>query len=158
MKMIFCNTIICFLIFNINSQFNKIDRLQFNSQYYHDTLVLKQDSLKINEKSSFLAGTLSFLLPGFALGQFYNGQYLNGGIRVGISAICITLFASTFSFHGSGNSAPIIAIVLYTFNWLSSVVDAAIYATHINKENKIGSKAKFNYDIINKRLNFSITF
>jgi len=80
--------------------------------------------------SPFLAGSLSFIVPGAALGQLYNRQYLNFGIRLGISAISIlgiVLSGGVPHSDGKGNDALIPLALLYAANWISSIFDAVIY-------------------------------
>ena len=80
--------------------------------------------------SPLLAGTLSFIVPGAALGQLYNEQYLNFGIRVGISAITIIGIALTGGIphsDGKDNDALVPLAILFVANWISSIIDAAIY-------------------------------
>lgn len=87
-------------------------------------------------KSLLFAGTLSFIVPGMALGQFYKEEFVNGGIRLGISGICVLwyLLSPTFSITGDGPSSnqKIYAAFLFTANWLASVVDALIPTKHNN--------------------------
>jgi hypothetical protein len=82
-------------------------------------------------KSPLLAGTLSLIVPGAALGQLYNGQYLNFGIRVGISATSIIWLVESgffnFASDVKGNDAWMPLLLIYTANWISSIVDAVIY-------------------------------
>ena len=80
--------------------------------------------------SPFMAGALSFIVPGAALGQIYNRQYLNFGIRLGISAISIlgiVLSGGVPHSDGKGNDALIPLALLYAANWISSIFDAVIY-------------------------------
>ena len=78
--------------------------------------------------SPFLAGSLSFIVPGAALGQLYNGQYLNFGIRLGISTIVVLgLALSGGTCFECGNDALIPLALLYAANWISSIFDAVIY-------------------------------
>lgn len=83
----------------------------------------------VKNKSPLLAGTLSFIVPGAALGQLYNGQYVNFGIRFGISAISIIGIAVTGIPFGNGqlNDAFIPLVILLSANWISSIFDAVIY-------------------------------
>jgi hypothetical protein len=79
--------------------------------------------------SPFLAGALSFIVPGAALGQFYNKQYLNFGIRVGISTLSIVWMLASYkdcnecTYFGS-SPAP---LAIFILNWVTSIFDAAIY-------------------------------
>lgn len=93
-------------------------------------VLYSQNSLTKN-KSLLLAGSLSFIVPGAALGQFYKEEFINGGIRVGISVLCIICFLVSpeidFGGGGSGNGKEkILAAGIYAVNWLASVVDALL--------------------------------
>lgn len=94
---------------------------------------------KTSHKSLLLAGSLSFIVPGAALGQFYKEEYINGGIRLGISVLSfIWLVVSSPHTLSDGGSADqkIIALGIYVINWIASVVDAFI-------PTKINDKAKY---------------
>ena len=89
---------------------------------------------KTSHKSLLLAGALSFIVPGAALGQLYKEEYVNGGIRLGISAFCVLWFmlSPPYSVTGDGQSSiqKLGAVTLFTANWLASVVDAFIPTKH----------------------------
>ncbi len=111
---------------------SRIHSIELIKDYKHTS----KSSVSKN-KSPLLAGTLSFIVPGAALGQFYKEEYINGGIRVGISAICIVWFfvSPTFDFGGGGDaSQKFLATLLYTANWLVSVIDAIIPAKYFNNK------------------------
>jgi hypothetical protein len=88
-------------------------------------------SIIAKNKSPLLAGTLSLIVPGAALGQLYNGQYLNFGIRIGISSISIIWLVESgffnFASDVKGNDAWWPLSLIYIANWVTSVVDAVIY-------------------------------
>lgn len=67
--------------------------LQQDSRIISDNLqVGKQINLfpeSIDKKSPFLAGVLSFIVPG--AGEFYSGEYLKAGIFLGVEATVITV-------------------------------------------------------------------
>jgi hypothetical protein len=91
-------------------------------------VLYSQNSLKKN-KSLLLAGSLSFIIPGAALGQFYKEEFINGGIRVGISVLCVICFLVSpgIDFGGGGDGTEkILAAGIYAVNWLASVVDALL--------------------------------
>ncbi|MCC6865132.1 MAG: hypothetical protein IT280_03125 [Ignavibacteria bacterium] len=92
-------------------------------------VLYSQNSLAKN-KSLLLAGGLSFIVPGAALGQFYKEEFINGGIRLGISGICVLWFllSPPISITGDGRSSPqkLYATALFTANWIASVIDALI--------------------------------
>ncbi len=79
-------------------------------------------------KSLLFAGTLSFIVPGAALGQFYKEEFINGGIRLGISILCIIWFSEspTFDVGGGGDATQkLMAAGIYVVNWIASIIDAA---------------------------------
>ena len=88
------------------------------------------------DKSMLLSGSLSFIIPGAALGQFYKEEFVNGAIRLGISGICVLWFllSPPISITGDGRSSPqkLYATALFTANWIASVVDAFIPSKKIN--------------------------
>lgn len=122
----------------------------------------EKNTLWIKTKSSFLAGTLSFIVPGAALGQFYNEEYINGAVRVGISAICIGWFLASPSVDAGGGGSgdqKIIAGLLYAVNWIASVIDASVSASKINRHNSFSSdKLKLFFNLCNNKLNLSVFF
>ena len=103
-----------------------------NSLSYESKLQkpVKPFTIRQHKKSMLLAAGLSFIVPGAALGQFYKEEYINGGIRLGISGICFLWFmlSPTFSITGDGPSSDqkIYAMALFAANWIASIVDAAI--------------------------------
>lgn len=85
--------------------------------------------VKPAKKSLFLAGVLSFIVPGLALGQFYKEEYINGAVRVGISLLCVAWmgFSPSVDFGGGGNGdQKIMAALLFTVNWIFSIIDASL--------------------------------
>lgn len=93
--------------------------------------VLYSQNSSTKNKSLLLAGSLSFIIPGAALGQFYKEEFINGGIRVGISVLCIICFLVSpgidFGGGGSGDGTEkILATGIYAVNWLASIVDALL--------------------------------
>jgi hypothetical protein len=110
--------------------------------YLQETEIQKQNrsySQTSSGKNLFLAGALSFIVPGAALGQFYKEEFINGGIRLGISIICIIWFfeSPTFDFGGGGSGNPTqkyLATLTYMVNWLVSVIDALIPSKNANSK------------------------
>lgn len=99
-----------------------------------------QNSLAKN-KSLLLAGSLSFIVPGAALGQFYKEEFVNGGIRLGISVLCIIWFLVSPGIDlggggGGDGSQKVIAAGIYVVNWLASVVDALMPSIDYSKYRK----------------------
>ena len=125
-----------------------------NSQYI-SSLKLKQDITKdstqkvLSEKSPLLAGTLSFIVPGLALGQFYNGQILKGMMHVAISGLGFVLFMSGFDVGGgtSNHGTAIAGFVIYLGNWIFTTFEAIGAAEEINKQVRL---QKYRSDLINK--------
>lgn len=100
---------------------------------------LKSKSSITKYKSLLFAGGLSFVIPGAALGQFYKEEFINGGIRLGISVLCIIGFfvSPGIDLGGGGDGTEkIIATGIYAVNWLASVVDALIPSNDYSKYRK----------------------
>lgn len=95
-------------------------------------LLFKKSAIAKNS-SPFLAGMLSFIIPGAALGQLYNKQYVNFAIRFGISTACVLgiLITGLPVSESNGNNAFVPLSLLFAANWITSVIDAVIY----NKNN-----------------------
>lgn len=102
-------------------------------------VLYSQYSLAKN-KSLLLAGGLSFIVPGAALGQFYKEEFVNGGIRLGISILCIIWFSvsPTFDLGGGGDATQkLIATGIYAVNWIASIIDAFLPSKKtVNKTKK----------------------
>lgn len=94
-----------------------------------------------SRKSPWLAGTLSFLLPG--AGQFYNGETTKGVIYT--SCFGASIFLISWGMIGAWSEKKedkstyetifIIGGIGYVATMLSSVIDASISANSINTEN-----------------------
>lgn len=100
---------------------------------------LKSRSSITKKKSLLLAGGLSFIIPGAALGQFYKEEYINGGIRLGISVLCIICFfvSPEIDLGGGGDGTEkILSAGIYAVNWLASVVDALMPSIDYSKFRK----------------------
>ena len=112
---------------------------------------------QLTEKSPMLAGTLSFIVPGFALGQLYNGQtskfFAHSLISFGtITALILSsgkLIQIDITGGGGGKGVGLfLALVfIYTANWVWSTVDAVNSAHDINKKVML---QKYRSDILNK--------
>lgn len=122
-----------------------------------ETSLIFADSQKVNltEKSPLLAGTLSFIVPGLALGQFYNRQILKGMLHVAISGLGIALFFSGFDMGGGHDYATMttLGFLLYLGNWIYTTFEAVAAAEKINKQIKL---QKYRSDVMDK-LKFGIT-
>jgi len=101
-------------------------------------VLYSQNSLTKN-KSLLLAGGLSFIVPGAALGQFYKEEFVNGGIRLGVSVLCIICFLVSpgIDLGGGGDGTEkILSAGIYAVNWLASVVDALMPSIDYSKYRK----------------------
>ena len=78
------------------------------------------------QKSPFLAGALSFFVPG--TGQFYNEEWGKGAIH-----LVVAVGGSTMLAAGGGGSVTVAGFALSVTNLVWSVVDAPISASRINK-------------------------
>lgn len=143
----------------INAQYLNELRLNHNAAF-SDTLKSTQT---LTEKSPFLAGTLSFIVPGFGLGQLYNQQDGKFFRHAGISVGCILLTYLAFEHNiieigfggGSKNGGMLFALFfLYLGNWAWSIMDASDSAYEINKQIKL---QKYRSDIMNRiKLGFNV--
>jgi len=112
-----------------NNGFEKMTTLGFLNDSTTDT------NERYTLKDSFRSGLYSFILPGLALGQLYNEDYLNWGIRLGISAAC---FGVTYALIDTKKAPGVIAVslLIYSINWVSSIFEASATAKKINLRNK----------------------
>jgi len=79
------------------------------------------------EKTPFLAGFLSFVIPG--LGQFYNGDIGGGIFYLGINVLNNSLLISTMKYGAGGN--PLLWITGITIN-VASITNAYRTAKNVN--------------------------
>jgi TM2 domain-containing membrane protein YozV len=131
-------------------------------------ILLDSQKTQLSEKSPLLAGTLSFIVPGLAMGQFYNAQYLKGVLHVAISGLAFVIFFSGFDVGGGSGEHPTAyaGFVLYLGNWIYTTFEAIASAEKINKEIMLQKyrsglldkfKFGFTFDHDKKlRLNFAI--
>jgi len=139
------------------------DLCTFHLVYNSHTEFSRNDT---NYKSPVIAFLMSFIGPELAFGQLYNDQYLNFGIRVGITfASVIWMIADPWSIgHSKGGGSGIIGLALIALNWVSSFIEAPISSLAINrdidrKKTERNSGIDFNhkantYDFVNMRLGF----
>jgi len=134
-----------------------LSQTHVKGQYYNklklkgnksSSLVLKKNS-DISPKEPVLAGFFSFIIPGFAIGQFYNEQPIKGLIHTSITitslvVALISLSGISFSVGGSTSNDKswgavpfLISFGIFTVNWIWSVVDAVISANDINKRARL---------------------
>lgn len=117
--------------------------LQQDSRIMSDDLqVGKQINLfpeSTDKKSAFLAGVLSFLVPG--AGEFYSGEYLKAGIFLGVEAAVITV---ALTYDKKGNDQTESFQNFANQNW-----DAARYAQwtldHLQQLNASVTPEEINY-------------
>lgn len=88
------------------------------------------------EKKPGLAFLFSFLLPGG--GQYYNGEYVKGGIMTGLAVASYTMMytgvVNLDLFSTNGNDGLLVAgMLIYMGNALWSMIDAPIVSSRINK-------------------------
>jgi hypothetical protein len=102
-------------------------------------------------KSPGAAFALSFFLPG--AGQFYNGDFLKGGIQFGIASVTAIIIwseilqeASQPDTHETNADKILFSYLIFAINWVWSFVDAPISANRINKkrQQKFGHLLEFN--------------
>lgn len=120
--------------------YNELNILPNDSTYLlNDSIYVMNDSLKTSLKDPFLAGFYSFIVPGFAIGQLYNKDYLNWGIRFGVSATCLGV---SYALLDSKKAPGIVAVCLlvYSINWVSSIFNASDRANEINSLKKYKRK------------------
>jgi len=153
----FISALIILVIFytsgNINSQY--LTSLKLNGSKT-DTVLQKYKEIKSPE----LAGFLSLIVPGFGIGQIYNGQPEKALIHTSITVIsfiiaAISLGGISFNVGGStshdkswGVAPFLISFGVFTVNWIWSVVDAVISANDINKKARLKKyRAQKNHEI-----------
>ncbi len=148
----------------------------FSQTLHSENLRLKKTSITftdtgkitLTEKSPLLAGLLSFIVPGLALGQFYNEQYFKGILHIGISGLGFGMFLSAINPGGSSNNTSIgyAGFLLYLSNWIYTIFDAMASAEEINKQIKlqksrssIMNRIKFGFTLNKKKqLNLKFAF
>lgn len=103
-------------------------------------------------KSPGVAFVLSFFLPG--TGQFYNGDFLKGGIQFGIASVTAIIIwseilqeASQPGTHETDEDKILFSYLIFAVNWVWSFVDAPITANRINKQRRqeFGHLLEFNF-------------
>ena len=130
------------------------------------------DTIKSNltDKSPALAGALSFIAPGFALGQLYNEQYGKFITHGTIGVVSLTAFIISMHYveikldmgggkhedDGNSNTAGAIAFfsaVIFAGNYIITVADAIVSAQNINKQ----YQQQRNRSMLEQRLIFGFT-
>ena len=93
----------CIFILLLLAAVEEISVSQYNKSYSDISLKEKSFFLKDStyvyvpdeEKNPILAGGMSFLLPGLAIGQLINGQALDAAIRIFVTSGSAIWFFST---------------------------------------------------------------
>jgi len=123
-----------------------------------NSIHFSQKDLKYEDKNPFQAGIASFIVPGLALGQLYNGRYDKFAIHIGISAgivgitsILLSEYPVNLDMEGNrrgdvGMTIFLSAALLYLGNWIYSIVDSVVTANNINKRNEYLNKARTQFD------------
>ena len=129
----------------VKSQYSSELKLKENNS---SSLVLIKNP-DISPKEPVLAGFFSFIIPGFGIGQVYNGQPVKALIHTSITVAslviaAISLSGISFSVGGSTSNDKswgavpfLISFGVFTVNWIWSVVDAVISANDINKKARL---------------------
>ena len=129
----------------VKSQYSSELKLKENNS---SSLVLIKNP-DISPKEPLLAGFFSFIIPGFGIGQIYNGQPVKALIHTSITVAslviaAISLSGISFSVGGSTSNDKswgavpfLISFGVFTVNWIWSVVDAVITANDINKKARL---------------------
>ena len=129
----------------VKSQYSSELKLKENKS---SSLLLIRNS-NISPKEPVLAGFFSFIIPGFGIGQIYNGQPVKALIHTSITIAslaiaAISLSGISFSVGGSTSNDKswgavpfLISFGVFTVNWIWSVVDAVISANDINKKARL---------------------
>ena len=97
-------------------------------------LTMNQPSVYKKQKSPFLAGTASFLVPG--VGQFMNGDTGKGWLMFGLNAVSVGFIA--IATNGDANFIGYTGLVLFAGDHIWSMLDAAKTAKSINLSRNIG--------------------
>lgn len=130
-----------------------LSQTNFNEIRPDNQMTLSKD-LKYEDKNPFQAGIASFIVPGFALGQLYNGRYDKFGIHVcisagivGITSLLLSKYPVNIDMGGTqrgdvGMTIFLSAALLYIGNWIYSIVDSVITANKINKRNEYLNKTR----------------
>lgn len=116
---------------------------------YLSSLKLNQGSTLITDSSkspqyhsgtnAFLAGALSLIGPGFALGQIYNNDWAQFYFHISVSGACLLGTYISLNYYvmgdmGTGNVLLLGVTMIYTANWVWSIIDAAATADKIDRQ------------------------
>jgi len=117
------------------------------------------------ERDPFLAAGLSAITLGFGGGQYYNKQYVKGGIlsAIGVGSVIWMLSVDTDGFLGGLNVLG--GAALLGASWIYSIIDAPISAATINRKYGLSPKVSlrpsierniFQENIVNVGLKLSL--
>jgi hypothetical protein len=138
------------------AQYLKELKVKDTHSIFNDAITAKQYT---SEKSPLLAGSLSFIVPGLALGQIYNNvpSKIFRHLIISIGSFTLLMIAGEFGWFrldiacGANNHdtwIPYSLGLIYLGNWIWSVVDAVITANNINKKVRIKNNRTFKTDNI----------
>ncbi len=144
MRTVLIAAIIIFTVNSASAQFLSTAKTEKINYSVTDSSLKKE---KLTEKSPLLAGTFSLLVPGFALGQLYNGETNKFLTHTIISASCITAFFISAWFLGGippdgkpkgwanvSGFMVLLSMITYAGNYVISVADAVVSAVKINEK------------------------
>ncbi len=94
-----------------------------------------------SRKSPWVAGGLSFVIPG--TGQFYNGQWVKGGLMLGGAVVSAGLVLDGVVCNDHSNDCPQLTIgaAAYLGIWVWSIIDGARTSKAINRRIDAGQVA-----------------
>ncbi len=164
-----CSVLLIFFFISasyLSSQTLHFDKLKLKESFQRIELSIDSlndsNNIKLTEKSPLFAGAVSFIVPGFAVGQLYNGQtnkfFTHSLISTGLIVSFFMLEGKPSDINLFGTPRTIsmgsLAFMLaYTINWTWSIVDAVISANNINKQIKL---RKYRSGVLDK-LKFGLT-
>ena len=99
----------------------------------------------IPQKDPWVAGALSFLVPG--LGQIYNGQPVKGlaffgGVIAGYTLFILAVEDNYYNYYGfyvdpeGDDDSGVLGLLTGFGLWVAAIVDAPISANRINRQNQ----------------------
>jgi hypothetical protein len=126
------------IFFQINLMAQADFRNENNSYINVHNFELLDDTVKVNDKSPWLAFFLSYFLPG--MGQIYNGETGKGILFAGgfVAGAGLAVLGAGDSEHSSSTNKPIFytGLAMAAISYLWSLIDAPVSASRINDENR----------------------
>ncbi len=117
----------------------------------------------LSEKSPFLAGTLSFIVPGFGLGQLYNGQtnkcLIHSQFHIPCDYLAVVIYLKTDRYVGpeAQDNGPDCLICLFLVFTTTGYGASLMLLHQLNKINKQIKLQKYRSDIMNRiKLGFNV--